>query len=97
VPTDRTFPFGERYTLTLLGEVFNIFNVTNILGVGNRNYSGIATTLSPDHNNPNFSSSFGTPVSTAGGVFGSGGSRAFQLALLGPVLQSAGIPFGTSA
>jgi hypothetical protein len=54
--------------------------VTNILGVSNLNYSGFANTLSPDPNNPSFSSSFGMPVSTAGGVFGSGGSRAFQLA-----------------
>jgi len=33
----------------------------------------------PDRTNPNFSSTFGKPVSTAGGVFGSGGPRAFQL------------------
>jgi hypothetical protein len=77
---DRTFTFGDRYSLNLLGEAFNIFNVTNILGVSNLNYSGFANTLSPDRNNPNFSSSFGMPVSTAGGVFGSGGPRAFQVA-----------------
>ena len=77
---DRTFSFGDRYSLNLLGEAFNIFNVTNILGVSNLNYSGFANTLSPDRNNPNFSSSFGMPVSTAGGVFGSGGARAFQVA-----------------
>ena len=75
---DRTISFGDRYSLDLIGEAFNIFNVTNILGVSNLNYSGYANTLSPDRNNPNFSSSFGTPVSTAGGVFGSGGPRAFQ-------------------
>ena len=77
---DRTISFGDRYTLDLMGEAFNIFNVTNILGVSNLNYSGFANTLAPDRNNPNFSSSFGTPVSTAGGVFGSGGPRAFQFA-----------------
>ena len=54
--------------------------MTNILGVSNLNYSGFANTLSPDQNNPTLSSSFGTPVSTAGGVFGSGGPRAFQFA-----------------
>ena len=42
---DRTFNFGERYSLTLIGEAFNIFNVTNILGVSNLNYSGFANTL----------------------------------------------------
>jgi hypothetical protein len=77
---DRSFRFHDRYTLNLLGEVFNTFNVTNILGVSNLNYSGFANALAPDQNNPNFSSSFGKPVSTAGGVFGSGGPRAFQLA-----------------
>ena len=77
---DRSFTFADRYSFDLMGEAFNIFNVTNILGVSNLNYSGFANTLSPDQDNPNFSSRFGTPVSTAGGVFGSGGPRAFQLA-----------------
>lgn len=77
---DRSISFGDRYSLTLIGEAFNIFNVTNILGVSNLNYSGFNNTLTPDRNNPALSSSFGRPVSTAGGVFGSGGPRAFQLA-----------------
>ena len=77
---DRTFSFGDRYSLNVLGEAFNIFNVTNVLGTSNLNYSGFANTLSPDRNDPSFSSSFGMPVSTAGGVFGSGGPRAFQVA-----------------
>lgn len=77
---DRTFTLGDHVNINLIGEAFNIFNVTNILGVSNLNYSGFANTLSPDTNNPGFSSSFGKPVSTAGGVFGSGGPRAFQLA-----------------
>jgi len=78
---DRTFSIGERVHLEALGEAFNFFNVTNILGSSNLNYSGFANTLSPDSANPNLSSSFGKPVSTAGGVFGSGGPRAFQFAL----------------
>jgi outer membrane receptor protein involved in Fe transport len=77
---DRTISFGDHYSLNLIGEAFNIFNVTNILGVSNLNYSGFANALVPDRTNPNLSSSFGTPVSTAGGVFGSGGPRAFQFA-----------------
>lgn len=77
---DRSFRFGDRYTVTLFGEAFNIFNVTNILGVSNLNYSGFANALSPDRSDPAFSSRFGKPVSTAGGVFGSGGPRAFQFA-----------------
>lgn len=77
---DRTFAFSEHCSINLIGEAFNIFNVTNILGVSNLNYSGFSNALTPDNNNPDFSSSFGKAVSTAGGVFGSGGPRAFQVA-----------------
>jgi len=77
----RDFAVGERIHLETLGEAFNIFNVTNILGTTNLNYSGFANTLSPDSGNSSLSSSFGKPVSTAGGVFGSGGPRAFQFAM----------------
>ena len=81
----KTFRFGER-SLEALVEVFNLFNVTNILGVSTRNYSGFANVLardSDDPTNPGYlrSSSFGNAVTTAGGVFGSGGPRAFQLGL----------------
>jgi outer membrane receptor protein involved in Fe transport len=68
----RPFKFGESMSLEPIVEVFNLFNVTNVLGVSNRNYSGFSNVLGlPD---------FGQPVTTAGGVFGSGGPRAFQLA-----------------
>jgi hypothetical protein len=65
-------------------EVFNLFNIGNILGTGTVNYSGFANALTRDSNDPAHpgyltSSRFGTPVSTAGGVFGSGGARAVQL------------------
>lgn len=67
-------------------EVFNLFNTTNILGVSVRNYSGYANVLVRDNSNadqPGYlrASTFGQPVTTAGGVFGSGGPRALQLAL----------------
>jgi hypothetical protein len=66
-------------------EVFNLFNVTNILGTSNLNYSGYSNVLIRDSSDPSSagflkSSSFGRAVTTAGGVFGSGGPRAFQLA-----------------
>ena len=82
----KMFKFGERSSLQLVGEVFNLFNTTNILGVSNTNYSGYANVLVRDSNTPGTpgyltSSSFGAPVTTAGGVFGSGGPRAFQLAV----------------
>jgi hypothetical protein len=75
----KDFHLGERFTLQALAEAFNFFNKTNILGVNNADYSGFFNVLVPDRTNPNFSSTFGKPVSTAGGVFGSGGPRAFQL------------------
>jgi len=67
-------------------EVFNLFNVTNILGVSVRNYSGYSNVLVRDSADPADagylrSSSFGQPVTTAGGVFGSGGPRALQIAV----------------
>ncbi|HEV7858524.1 MAG TPA: TonB-dependent receptor [Pyrinomonadaceae bacterium] len=68
----RPFKFGERARLEPIVEVFNVFNVTNVLGVSNRNYSGFSNVLG--------SQDFGRPVTTAGGVFGSGGPRAFQFA-----------------
>lgn len=79
----KTFRLGDRATLQALAEVFNLFNVTNILGLSNTNYSGFANALVRDSNdttNAGYlrSSSFGQQVSTAGGVFGSGGPRAFQ-------------------
>jgi hypothetical protein len=65
-------------------EAFNVLNVANILGVTTRNYSGFSNALvrdSSDPSDPGYlrSSRFGTPVSTAGGVFGSGGARALQI------------------
>ena len=66
-------------------EVFNVFNITNVLGVSKSNYSGFANVLVRDSNDQTSagflrSSRFGQPVNTAGGVFGSGGPRAFQFA-----------------
>jgi hypothetical protein len=77
----KDFRLTERFSLQAIGEVFNLANKTNILGISNTNYSGFANALVPDRDNPAISSSFGKPVTTAGGIFGSGGPRAFQLAL----------------
>ncbi len=81
----KIFKLGERVSIEPIAEVFNLFNVTNVLGVSNVNYSGFNNVLVPDSNDPSTpgfqrSSSFGQPVTTAGGVFGSGGPRAFQFA-----------------
>ena len=60
----RSFVFRERWRLSLIGEVFNLYNAGNLSG-----YSGDLT--SP--------ASFGQPTSRFTQVFGSGGPRAFQL------------------
>ena len=85
VRVSKVFKIGERFTIEPIAEVFNLFNVTNVLGVSNVNYSGFSNVLVRDSNDPSSagflrSSVFGQPVSTAGGVFGSGGPRAFQFA-----------------
>jgi hypothetical protein len=79
----KSFAIGPA-RLEGLVEMFNLFNVSNILGTSVRNYSGFANALVRDSDDPADlgylrSSRFGTPVSTAGGVFGSGGPFALQL------------------
>ena len=61
----RSFLFHERWRLSLIGEVFNLYNKANLSG-----YSGDLT-----------SAAFGQPTSRTTQVFGSGGPRAFQLAM----------------
>ena len=83
VRLSRAFSLGPLQ-VDAFAEVFNLFNATNILGTSTANYSGYVNVLVRDSNNPadpGFlrSSRFGTPVSTAGGVFGSGGPFAMQL------------------
>jgi hypothetical protein len=85
VRVSRPFTRGRLRVEPML-EVFNLFNVTNVLGFSVKNYSGFANVLVRDSADPTGagyrrSSSFGQAVSTAGGVFGSGGPRAFQFAV----------------
>ena len=68
----KVFTFKERFGFEPIIEVFNFFNTTNILGASNTNYSGFGNVLG--------TTNFGQPLTTAGGVFGSGGARAFQIA-----------------
>jgi hypothetical protein len=85
IRVSKTFTAGSHIRIEPMVEVFNLFNVTNILGVSNVNYSGFSNVLVRDSEQPGTpgflrSSQFGQPVTTAGGVFGSGGPRAMQLA-----------------
>jgi hypothetical protein len=60
----RLIKIGEKARLSVIGEVFNLFNIANLDGY-NDNLQAL---------------SFGTPTTRANQVFGSGGPRAFQLA-----------------
>ncbi len=68
----KRFTWKERYHVDIGWEAFNIFNHINILGIANTNYAGLQGNVT--------SPSFGQPLGvTPGGVFGTGGPRAFQL------------------
>jgi hypothetical protein len=60
----RMIRIRDRVQLSLIGEVFNIFNIANLTG-----YSDVL-------NQPNY----GQPSARVGQVFGAGGPRAFQFA-----------------
>lgn len=76
----------DRFTISLIGEGFNMFNQTNIRGTSKNNFAGRNISIGPyqsaQNNQPAqaVQSNFYSPVSTAGGFFGSGGARAFQFA-----------------
>jgi hypothetical protein len=46
-------PMGRLFTLSLIGEAFNIFNETNIRGTSNNNYAGRNVSISPSQPSQN--------------------------------------------
>jgi len=65
IRASKTFSFHERYKLRIIGEVFNVFNTSN---VSNFNLNLVTPSV------------FGKPNQRIGQTFGSGGPRAFQIA-----------------
>jgi hypothetical protein len=59
----KVFTYKERYKLSLFGEMFNVFNISNLTGFNFNVNSG----------------TFGVPTQRAGQVFGSAGPRAVQI------------------
>ena len=68
----KKFRFGERYSMSLFGEMFNVLNYYNPSGynfnLDNKNSNPAAQTFA-----------FGVPTQRVGQVFGSGGPRATQI------------------
>jgi hypothetical protein len=79
--------FKDGASFSFVGEVFNLTNTTNIRGTSNDNYAGRNLSISPyqaaQDGEPaqTVQQNFYSPVTTAGGFFGSGGPRAFQFAI----------------
>jgi hypothetical protein len=69
----KVWSFPREQQLRFITEIINVFNIANIRGFNNNNYSGFANNITA----PNFNQ----PLATAGDFFGSGGPRAFQFAL----------------
>ncbi|MCI0525271.1 MAG: TonB-dependent receptor, partial [Acidobacteria bacterium] len=67
----RNIKFSENVTLQLIGEAFNLFNISNLAGYQGGLNSGCEEFPQ---------GCYGIPQDRAGGVFGTGGPRAFQIA-----------------
>ncbi|MGA3372629.1 MAG: TonB-dependent receptor [Terracidiphilus sp.] len=82
----KQFSMGEHVSLSLIGEGFNLANQVNIRGSNTANFSGRNISIGPyvpaSNGQPaqTVQANFFSPVTVAGGFFGSGGPRAFQFA-----------------
>jgi hypothetical protein len=66
----KTIAFGERYRLQLIGEVFNVFNIANLVNVNDL--------ILPAEGTPASEITTLRPTQRSTSVFGTGGPRAFQ-------------------
>jgi len=66
----KTINFSERYRLQLIGEVFNVFNIANLVNVND--------TILPVEGTPANEITTLRPTQRATSIFGTGGPRAFQ-------------------
>jgi len=82
----KTFTFKEKYKMSILGEVFNAFNISNLtypsftldsLAAGCSLVSGAFSSCATGASAQSFS--FGQPTGRIGQTFGQGGARAFQV------------------
>jgi hypothetical protein len=69
----KTINFTEKYRLQLMGEVFNLFNFSNLTNVTDFVIPTQAAASDPD-----FSFTTLRPTLRSTSVFGTGGPRAFQ-------------------
>jgi hypothetical protein len=76
----KKLSFGEHLSLSLIGEGFNLANQVNIRGSNTANFSGRNISIGAYQASAPIQTNFFSPVSVAGGFFGSGGPRAFQFA-----------------
>jgi hypothetical protein len=73
VRVTRAIKITEKVKLSLIGEVFNLFNISNLEG-----YSGTLNALVPAGQTQ--AATFGQPTTRVSRVFGTSVPRAFQLA-----------------
>jgi hypothetical protein len=76
----KKIALGDRASVSLIGEGFNLANQVNIRGSNTANFAGRNISIGPDTTGSAVQTNFFSPVSVAGGFFGSGGARAFQFA-----------------
>jgi len=78
----KTFTYKERYHLTIRGEVFNAFNISNLTYPTftlDSLAAGCSLTNGAFTNCPGQTYAFGQPTGRLGQTFGQGGARAFQV------------------